>query len=122
MGVDLKLLPVQADGRPYSEFGYSHTVLDLSRRRTLWPAIGALPTTAVPPVFNTYLCRCSDYDDVHYGNTQTTPYGDPLLATTAGDLVTLLNHECVRENALNRAVWAYLRELPSDQLVALYWC
>lgn len=126
MGLDLTLLPY--DGRN-EDWAASFTVLQCERRSGLFAAIGDVETaraTPVPKSFNSYLSRDDDnsahYTDSHYGNTQETPYGDPVHTLTAGELSRAFHdHEDVQDNALNRATWAYLANLPPDTRVALYW-
>lgn len=121
MGVDLTLLPFDCD---YDDLSYSHVVLNLERRGDLWTPIQRLEDAnqrRVPERFMSYLSRDEEYEEPHYGRTTETPYGDPLLYVTSAELLTLSEHEGVTDNAKNRATWAYLRELPKETKVALYW-
>lgn len=117
MGVDLRLLPFDCDR---GEFAYSHTILDCERRRSLWTAVEKLPATPVPKGFTSFVGDRPDGES-GYGVTAETPYGEPLMATTAGQLLILKDHEGVIDNHKNRAIWAYLAELPPETRVALYW-
>ncbi len=114
MGVDLALLPFE------SNF-YSHSVLECERRRDLFAEIAKLPTINTPDRFSTYLCRDEKYEEPHYGNTITTPYGEHLTSTTAGALMMLADREDVKDNVQNRAIWAYLGMLNPKTRIALYW-
>lgn len=120
MGVDLALLPF--DGELSDDVAFSHTVLDCFRRRELWEHIEALPDEPVPARFDTYLSHDDAWDEgTHYGNTQRTPYDTPVRCVRVADLLPLRHHQGVQDNPKNRAVWAYLAELPPDTRVALYW-
>lgn len=115
MGLDLYLLPFDEGSV------FSHTLLSCERRRDLFEVImGRLSETPVPDTFYTYLSREDDQDS-HYGITTETPYGEPLGWVLASRLLEFAAHEGVRDNFTNRAIWAYLAELPSKTRVALYW-
>lgn len=119
MGVDLTLLPFDADTSIY----FSHTVLSLERRRALWDPIAEIEKRNgrdVPENFTTYLGQGDDGDPA-YGNTQQTPYDTALKYVLVQDLLPVSDHECVTDNYKNRAIWAYLSCLPADTKVALYW-
>ncbi len=121
MGLDLTLIPVdhESDG-----WGFGHTLLDLERRRDLFEEIQATEHYeggAVPKYFATHISRDDKYEGPHYGDTQETPYGKPLLRVSARSLLFHKHHEGVRDNARNRAVWAYLSELSPGTKIALYW-
>lgn len=120
MGLDLKLLPFQAE----SEFvSFSHTILDCFRRRDLFEKIQGLPSEPVPENFQSYLSRDHEdgYEDTHYGKTTHTPYGERLTWVYATDLVRLADHPDVLDNHWNRAIWRFLMELPNGTKVALFW-
>lgn len=118
MGLDLTLLPFEAD---YGDWGFSHSVLNLERRGELLDEILELRAHPVPLNFGTFLCRDDAYEEPHYGNTQETPYGEPLQWVRVTSLRDLSERRGVIDNCQNRAVWAYLKELPNDAKVALYW-
>lgn len=116
MSLDLSLLPFEHDG---GDFGFSHSVLRLDGDRDLFDDILKIPQHPVPRKFNTYLCRDDEYEDTHYGNTQETPYGEPLGWIYAKELLALRPGSF--SGRLTRAAWAYLRELDPLTKVALYW-
>lgn len=117
MGVDLSLLPFDAE---HPGLAFSHSILQLERRRELWPLIEAMELDIVPNGFTSFLGRQANGEH-GYGETIKTPYGTPLKYTRVGKLVSIAHHDAVRDNPKNRAVWAYLMELPIDTKVALYW-
>lgn len=121
MRLYLALLPFDAD---HGEWGFSHTILSLERRSELFDAILKLEEERgqpVPEEFGTYLCRDDEYEEAHYGNTQGTPYGEQLMWVSAGGLMGFGWHESISETPKNDAAWAYLRALPPQTKVALYW-
>ena len=120
MGLDLRLLPFDAD---IEELSFSHTILDCLRRGELFDEILKIEEEhglAVPDRFASFVGHGKDGEPC-YGVTVTTPYGEPLLYTTAASLLTLKDREGVTDNYQNRAIWAYLAELPPATKVALYW-
>lgn len=117
MGVDLRLLPFDADF-------FSHTILDCERRQELWPAIQKVEERNgrdAPENFQSFTGRSPRYDDTCYGLTIRTPYGENLKYILAADLLPLATHTAVRDNEKNRAIWAYLSQLNPATKVALYW-
>lgn len=109
MGVDVRLLPLI--GR---DFWAAHEILDLERCSHLWPQIRALPSEPIPQPF-------SFYQNEGYGPRSEDGYGNPLRYVTAGALVTLADRPSVTDNWKNRAVWAYLAEMPPDWPIIIYW-
>ncbi len=121
MGVDLDLLPFDCD---QGNFAFSHTLLNCCRRRELWETLSAMENQRgrkVPSGFTSFRSRDNKYEEPHYGTTIDTPYGTPLKFLLVEDLLLLVNHEAVQDNAKNRAIWAYLAQLPPETKVALYW-
>jgi hypothetical protein len=122
MGLDLTLLV--SEGARVRGWDFAHTVIDCERRSALFDAILNVEEAegqAVLEQFNTYVSR-EGGRDVHYGNTQETPYGEPVRTLPAGALVDrFADHEGVTDNPKNRAAWAYLREREPSLPIALYW-
>lgn len=117
MSVDLRMLPFDADE---GHLSFSHTILDCWRRGELWDEITKLPALPTPDSFTSFSGYTSE-GETGYAVTTTTPYGDHLTYTTVEKLLTLRDHEGVRDNYKNRAIWAYFAELPKQTKVALYW-
>lgn len=116
MGLDLKLLPVCG-----KDLDHSHVVLDMERSKSLFGALMQVSTRDILPTFDTYLCRDDEYEESHYGNTQEDAYGERLQMVAVRELLCFSDHPGVFEESQNRAVWAYLHELPEESMVALYW-
>lgn len=121
MGLDLSLLPFSHSFQHADSLAFSHSILECERRRDLFRVIMELPGVPVPDGFSSFYSIDDKYEEPHYGDTTTTPYGDRLLSVEVEALLALKGHEDVRDNYRNRAVWAYLAELPPDRQVALYW-
>jgi len=116
MGPDLKLLPMTF---LRDDCAYSYTVIPVNRCSELFDELMDLPQLTVPPTFNSYLSEILELGE-HSGNTQTTPYGEPVTYVLTRDLLRFKDHEGVREFG-NAGAWAYLEHLPPDSKVALYW-
>lgn len=108
MGLDLTLMPLSHDA---DDWGFSHEMLKLQRNYELFERIQRLPTTNVPLKFATYR-SIEDGIDPRYGETQKTPYGEPLLATTMAHLKTC---------QIPGPHGAFVAASPDNQRVALYW-
>lgn len=115
MGVDLRLLPFDCD---HDDFAFSHTLLELGRNYELHAQIRQLNQFPVPSGFTSFSGRSANFDDICYGTTVSTPYGEDLTYTTAGELCQIpKNYRAEWE----RPVWAYLDALSPETKVALYW-
>ena len=95
----------------------SDTILECADHSELFQVISKLQATPVPRHFDTYMCRNHE----GYGNTQKDRFGEPLMCVTVEQLLILALQEGVTRFVRNRAIWAYLRKLPRNTKVALYW-
>lgn len=109
MGLDLALIPIDHD---LPDFGWAHSLLQMEHNYDLFDKIKKLPTTRVPKKFNTYQGRTEDDELTCYGDTQDTPYGEPLMAVTMAQLKTV---------GIPGPVGAFVAASPDEQRVALYW-
>lgn len=115
MGVDLTLLPVLGNGH-----WFSHQVIQLERRRDLWDQIAELRQQDVPEKLSCYLARTAE-GETCYGDIDQDCYGDALKWTTPAELLKLKDYHEVQDNWQNKAVWAWLAEVPPDWPIVLYW-
>lgn len=112
MGLDLKLLPFDAD---FDGLHFSHTVLDVHRNRGLWPCVKQTEQFPVPDDFTSFCCSDqAEYEEWHYGVTTKTSNDEQLTYTTAKNLKGIAFKPA--------AVAAYINALDDDVKVALYWC
>lgn len=121
MGVDLRLLPFYSQT---TGIAFSQDVLDLERRRELWGVIEPIESEFgrdVPTDFNSYCGEKEGVEEPTYGLTLTTPYSENLKYLHAVHLKPLRQHPAVQDNWKNRAIWAFIEELPDDLPIALYW-
>lgn len=123
MGVELNLLPFFYED---SHGGASLDVLRLTRRSNLFSEIeDKIEMKEVPDTFDTHLSseEIDGLDETphHFGNTQNDDYGHPLKWCFVKDLMELSDHPGVQDNPRNKAIWAYLNELPDKKKVALHW-
>lgn len=114
----MALLPFECD---QGTWGFSHSILECGRSSNLFKEIRKLKEEPVPASFKTFCSRDDAYEDIHYGETQETPYGEKLGWVYAKDLWNLGDHAEVKDNVQNMAVWAYLAELGAKTKIALYW-
>lgn len=119
MSLGLKLLPIDDDDHGS---GFSHAVLTVDNARKWESALENVRLTAVPDSFNTYVCQDDTHDEeTHYGNTQETPYGEPLRAARVEDIL-----DCVDRledwRGRDAAAIGYLRACDPRMKIALYWC
>ncbi len=111
MGVDLRLLPFDAD---FDGLRFSHTVLNVHRNSDLWPCVKETEQFPVPDDFTSFSCENQEeYEEAHYGYTVETPYGERLTYTAAKNLKGIAFKP--------DAVVAYINALNDDVKVALYW-
>ncbi len=128
MGIDLKLLPVEANLSGSS--GFSHSILSLERRSELWDAIDENVTTWPKPTWtlSSFLGR-QDNGEHGYGDTDETPYGDRIefcFAANLAEVIEAFNEKEAHEYdipppVLNVATAAYLKCLPPQTEIGLYW-
>jgi hypothetical protein len=117
MGLDLTLLPIDIDCK---NFFASHVVLSCERRGDLFEKIKKLPSKKAPKLYS-FLAKGKDGEHCYGVMSGEDPYGDPLWCVEALHLKRLWDHVEVEDNWRNRAAWAYLRQLPSNMKVVLFW-
>ena len=108
MGVDLALLPFDAD---FPDLAFSHTILQVERDPKLWEQILSLAAAPVPSCFTSFL----SYDackEAHYGNTKEDCYGEHVQYVQAGPLAELLPDGPTK---------AYVAALSEETKVGLFW-
>jgi hypothetical protein len=122
MGVDLALLPVEGllSGLPCA-----FSVLELTRCRELWDAINVVKNRPVGPTLRCYVATLEN-GERGWGNLEEDAYGNEIRYAKAGELAKAIDgfNEVARDHGSytsNAPAAAYLRELPKDAPVALYW-
>ncbi len=115
MGVDLTLLPLSSAGH-----WSAHDALLLDRSGDLWDEIATLGETEIPQPLWCHYARRPD-GETTFGRLEKSPYGERLTWLPAGKLLTLAEAPDVKSSWRNRAVWAYLAQMPEDYPVVLYW-
>jgi hypothetical protein len=120
MGVDLKLLIV--DGGPFPPdkptFAFAHTMIEFGR---WYDVFARLDKKAFPMPdgldFTSYVSQRDDGEQ-GYGRVTGTPYGNPLTFITAADFLDC----CSGANSgRGKAAMAYVRELPPETWIGLYY-
>jgi hypothetical protein len=118
MGLDLKLLPIENE---HTGDCYSHTILSCSRSLDLFDEIMQLPSIPLSEPIECYLAR-SEYGGRCYNDVIDSDYGEPLKWIRVEELWHLRIHKDVLDNFQNKAIWAYLNELPAGIKIVLFWC
>ena len=120
MGLDLKLLPQHTKTADFSDdiisFHRESRLIELIQECELVYGIKVLPYR-----FTSYLGDPkNDEDERGYGHTNTTAYGEHLQAVYAKHLKGEINGYKA-DSWRNRAIIAFINELPDDILVYLFW-
>jgi hypothetical protein len=119
MGMDLALLPAynQKDD-------FSHDLLTFFRDYDLFDKIVEKSRQFGIPVkeggISSFYSRNANYEGAHYGSTEETPYGERLKYVTANHLKDAVK-DFKTDSWRNKAIFAFINELPDDLQVYLYW-
>ncbi len=144
MTKELILLPFEGSETVKFSVNFSHTVLRLcgfvqSVDSNIGNKLRKITEKAiqnkqyVPKDFTSYLCGDVDeetgFEELHYGETIIDPYGDPIVYVFVKDLLELEElhreyykheeHHINKEKALG--TMAYIKTLPKNRKIALYW-
>lgn len=115
MGMDLSLLPYEADHA--DGFSFSHSILRTHGNYALFAEIKRIKAYDVSEQFSSYMCHQGDSEETHYGITTMDPYGDHLKYVTVGELLKAFHAYA----EYNEPALMYLRALPDATKVALMW-
>lgn len=117
MGVDLTLYPLEPYQAAMPKAIYPLTMLRLERWRWLWQQIEE-QTTSVPLGGGVH-CPFPDPGEGPFDPETEDPYGSPLTTVSAGELAAVTADPYPWDG--NEAALAYLRALPADRRVVLWW-
>lgn len=112
MSVFLRLIPF---GRENDSLTFSHNFFNCDKDYYLFEQLKQISTFPVPPNFESFFDNENGYD---YGVITKTPYDEALTYALVKDLLECKPHS---EAQTNKAIWAYLKQLPPQTKVALYW-
>ena len=121
MGMDLQILPL------YNQrCDFSHDLLGFHRDYDIFNEIEEIEKELGIEIsdegINTYVSRNEEeYEDSHYGKTLNTPYGNKLKYVLAEHLKKAINPFYEKSSWKNKAIIAFVNELPDDLPVYLYW-
>lgn len=116
MGLDLTLIPVDADS---GSLFFGHTRLRMERDRELFEAINNLKAIELDKPFSCHESHSSEGKSC-YGPCTVDGYDQPLTKVRAEKVAALAGHVANLHKS-NRAALAYLKELDSSAWVVLYW-
>ena len=118
MGVDLKLLIVEGSG----DNTYAHTMMEFGQYYNLFDRLNEHAVAGIYGSLSTYLAEIPDGEwegESGYGDVTVTPYGQPLTYLSAAEFVWLASGFELQTRG--RAAVAYLKELPADTWICLYY-
>lgn len=113
MSLHLTLLPVGGINELITSI---HNFLNCERDNHLFDQIMKIVSSPVPPDFKGF--HSTDEADYVYGNITKDAYGEELTYVNVKDLTNLKPNS---ESQTNKAIWAYLKQLPPEGKIALYW-
>lgn len=114
MGVDLSLLPF----RQSASMAFSHSIIEVSRDYDLYKLIESVGRVPAPDDFRAYVAPLPN-GERGYGVVKEDCYGQSLRMVSAKELAAITLPKDTGCRA--RAAWAYLKELPDDFYVVLFW-
>lgn len=121
MGLGLSLLPIFVPG---SSKEVSNDIISLERDDDLFEFIKELANKDGVDVprggISSYLGEQKGFEGTCYGTTEFNKEGKRLKSLVAGEL-TVLFSEYVTESWQNKAVFAYVKELPPNWPIYLFW-
>jgi hypothetical protein len=75
----------------------------------------------VSPNFASYLAVDSE-GECHFGVVTHDRYDKPLRWLPVSELLTYGQHQSIQGHIKNKAAWEYLKALPQETKIVLYWC
>jgi hypothetical protein len=109
MSLQLSLIPIDHDTPTW---GYGHQIIAAHHGHDIYEQIYKLPLTPIPDSFYTFRAPNHETGNPGYGDTQMTPYGEKMMATTMGSL---------KQVGLTGPAGAFVQASPDTQRVALFW-
>ena len=113
MSLHLTLLPIGGINELITSI---HNFLACERDNYLFERIMQIVASPVPPDFKGFYS--TENCDYVYGNVTKDAYDTELTYVLVKDLLKLKPHP---ESQTNKAIWAYLKQLPPNGKIALYW-
>jgi hypothetical protein len=117
MGLDLNLLPAYDN-----KAEFSHDIIGFHREYNLFDLItkkenqfGIIATENL----NTFLAR-DEEGEYKYGKTKQSPYGEPIKYLTANHLKDAIGNYN-SDSWKNKAIIAFINQLPDNLPVFIYW-
>ena len=113
MGVRLTLLPIGGVNELITSL---HNFLVCERDNWLFEEIDQIIATEVPPDFQGfYPAEDCDY---FFGPVTIDGYGNKLTYVLVKELLKL---KPLSDSQTNKAIWAYLKQLPREGKIVLFW-
>jgi hypothetical protein len=119
MEMDLRILPQYSQNADFS-----HDLIGLHRDSELFERVGKLENEKGKEVprkgIYSFTGRDEVFEELCYGTTIKTPYGDVMKGVLAVELKEILA-DYKTDSWKNKAFVAFLNELPNDLEIWLYW-
>ena len=112
MSLFLKLLPVEGINEAITSSG---NFLNCERDNYLFEQIDQITASPVPRDFQSYFNTEEGYD---FGALTNDAFGEELTCVCVKELLKCKPNS---ESQTNQAIWAYLKRLPPEGKIALYW-
>ena len=119
MGLDLRLLPIEANLEDKG-LVFSHTVLAMERDRDFFSTLSMLSQERGEYASEHFTCYLSR-DDKGYGKKIEDAYGDRLRWLYADSIVRAMRYSMRKNVHQNFAVMQYLDALPSKTKIIIDW-
>ncbi len=113
MSLHLTLLPIGGTNELITS---GNNFLTCERDNYLFEQIDQITASTVPPDFKGFYST----EDCHYvyGSITKDGFDTELTFVLVKELVKLKPH---MQSQTNKAIWAYLKQLPPERKIALYW-
>lgn len=112
MSLFLRLLPIEDINESITNSG---NFLNCEKDYHLFEQIDQLAASPVPRNFQTYFDKENGYV---FGTVINDAFGEELNFVFVKDLLKCKPNS---KSQTNRAIWSYLKQLPSEGKIALYW-
>ncbi len=112
MGLQLRLLPIEGIKE---EIKGSGNFLNCEKDKVLFEQIEQINASTVPSDFQAYH---DTEEGFVYGSLTKDAYGTELNYVFVKELLKFKPNS---ESQTNKAIWAYLKQLPPEGKIALYW-
>lgn len=117
MGVDLKIIPVDCDFvKEGKGLYFGHSLLTCEREYSFFEEINSLEKHEIKAPFGCFVANGPN-GGCGYGDREKDPYGEMLKTVSVSDFL-----ECKAMCVKNMAIKEYVKLLPVNTELVLFWC